>query len=61
MLKCFDLTQRDLELIQEIKNTTGAGSAREVVRRALEEYHKKIFNSSYPFGQEELRTINAVK
>lgn len=43
MLKCFDLTEKDLAYIQEIKNETGAGSAREVVRRAIEEYREKIF------------------
>lgn len=46
MLKCFDLTDKDIALIQEIKNATGAGSAREIVRRAVEEYHQKIFGKN---------------
>lgn len=43
MLKIFDLTENDIQKIQQVKTITGAGSAREVVRRAIEEYHKKIF------------------
>lgn len=42
MLKCFDLTEKDITFIHELKAATGAGSGREVIRRALEEYHKKI-------------------
>jgi hypothetical protein len=44
MLKMFDLTENDIQMIRQIKTVTGAGSAREIVRRAIEEYHKKIFN-----------------
>lgn len=43
MLKIFDLTENDIQKIQQVKTITGAGSAREVVRRAIEEYHEKIF------------------
>ena len=43
MLKIFDLTENDIQKIQQVKAITGAGSAREVVRRAIEEYHGKIF------------------
>lgn len=47
MLKCFDLTEKDITLIHELKTATGAGSGREVVRRALEEYHKKFFGENF--------------
>lgn len=48
MLKMFDLTESDIRMIQQIRTVTGAGSAREIVRRAIEEYHKKIFTEKNP-------------
>ncbi|MBQ7396082.1 MAG: hypothetical protein IJW08_06055 [Lentisphaeria bacterium] len=47
MLKCFDLTEADLLRLNELKSITGAGSHREVVRRAIEEYHEKILTKKY--------------
>lgn len=51
MLKSFDLTDRDVEMINQLKVVTGAGSAREIIRRSIEEYHKKIFATKSPFGE----------
>jgi hypothetical protein len=61
MLKSFDLTDNDVKIIQELKTATGAGSAREVVRRALEEYHKKILSSTSPLGERINPPLNSVK
>ena len=56
MLKSFDLTERDVKIIQDIRRATGAGSAREVIRRALEEYHKKILPPACPNGENSYAT-----
>ena len=47
MLKSFNLTDIDIQRINELKAHTGAGSAREVIRRALEEYHEKILSKIF--------------